>query len=129
MELKISVSDRAAAERYLQTALDDPEVQEALRRAASAGRRAYRRARGKSPGEAVKDKRLRRRAQKAAVAFWELVEAIDTAQAPRKRRRGRRAMLALAVIAGGYGLYLLSNGEPLRNVFNHDASTLGSHAK
>lgn len=55
-EIKMSVSDRvAAAVPHLQTVLDDPEVQDALRRTASAGRQTYRRARGKSPGKAVGD--------------------------------------------------------------------------
>jgi hypothetical protein len=56
----MSVSDRAAAVPSLQTALNDSEVHDALRRAGSAGRDIYRRARGKSPGKALKEKRLRR---------------------------------------------------------------------
>lgn len=122
----MSVNDRAgAAAPYLQVVLDDPEVQDALRRAVGAGRETYRRARGKSPGKAVKDKRVRRRAQQAAVATWQLLAAIDAAQRPRRRRRGRRAVLVLAVVAGAYGAYLVSNTdgrEVLRNLINHNSN-------
>jgi len=122
----MAVSDGVAiAAPYLQAVVDDREVQDAFRRAASAGRDTYRRARGKSPGKAVKDKRLRRRAEQAAVASWQLVTAIDAAQAPRKPRRGRRTMLVLAVLAGGYGAYLVSNADgrkALQNLVNHASS-------
>jgi hypothetical protein len=108
----MSVSDRAAAaERYLQTALDDPEVQDALRRAARAGSKTYRGARGKRPGKAVKDKAFQRRAQKTAIACLQLVAAIDAAQRPGNRRRGRRAIHVLAVLASGYAAYLVSNAD------------------
>jgi hypothetical protein len=127
----MSVTDRvAAAGPYLQTALDDREVQDALRRATSAGRETYRRARGKSPGKAVKDKRLRRRAQRAAIASWQLVAAIDAAQTRRRSRRGRRVMFAVAVLAGMYGAYLASNSEAreaLQNLINDNASSESSN--
>ena len=127
----MSVTDRvAAAAPYLQTALDDREVQDALRRATSAGHETYRRARGKSPGKAVKDKRLRRRAQRAAIASWQLVAAIDAAQTRRRSRRGRRVMFAVAVLAGMYGAYLASNGEAreaLQNLINDNASSESSN--
>jgi hypothetical protein len=127
----MSVSDRAAAAApYLQAVLDDDDVRDALRRAMSAGRGTYRRARGKSPSNAVKDKRLRRRAQQAAIASWQLVAAIDAAQAPRRPRRGRRrAMFAVAVLAGSYGAYLVSTGdarEALQNLLNRNSSSESS---
>jgi hypothetical protein len=108
----MSVSDRAsAAEPYVRRVLDDPQVQDAFRRAASAGRDTYIRARGKSPGKAVKDERLRRRAHRAAIAGWQLVAAIDAAHSDRKPRRGRRMMFVLALLAGTYGAYLVSSAE------------------
>jgi hypothetical protein len=127
------VSDRAAAAApYLRAVLEDREVQDALRRVAGRGRDAIRRARGQSPGKAVKDKRLRRRAQQAAAASWELLAAIEAAQTPRRPRRGRRLMLVLTVIAGAYGAYLVSNAdgrEALRGLFtNRDASSQSSRA-
>jgi nitroreductase len=130
----MSVSDRAAAAApYLQAVLDDDDVRDALRRAMSAGRDTYRRARGKSPSNAVKDKPLRRRAQQAAIASWQLVAAIDAAQAPRRPRRGRRrAMFAVAVLAGSYGAYLVSTGdarEALQNLLNHNASSESSNGQ
>jgi hypothetical protein len=130
----MSVSDRAAAAApYLQAVLDDHDVQDALLRATSAGRDTYHRARGKSPGKAVKDKRLRRRAQKAAIASWQLVAAIDAAQAPRRPRRGRRrVMCAVAVLAGTFGAYLVSNGdarETLQNLLNPNASSESSNGQ
>ncbi len=129
----MSVSDRAAAAApYLQAVLDDPEVHDALRRAASAGRDTYRRARSKTPGKAVKDKRLRRRAQQAAIAGWQLVAAIEAAQAPRKRHRGRRATLVLAVLAGIFGFYVASNArgrEALLNLINRNAGSQSSNGQ
>lgn len=108
----MSVSDRAsAAEPYVRRVLDDPQVQDAFRRAASAGRDTYIRARGKSPAKAVKDKRLRRRAHRAAIASWQLVAAIDAAHSDRKPRRGRRVMFVVALAAGTYGAYLVSSAE------------------
>jgi hypothetical protein len=127
----MSVTDRvAAAGPYLQTALDDREVQDALRRATNAGRETYRRARGKSPGKAVKDKRLRRRAQRAAIASWQLVAAVDAAQTRRRSRRGRRVIFAVAVLGGLYGAYLASNSEAreaLQNLINDNASSESSN--
>jgi hypothetical protein len=130
----MAVIDRAAAAApYLQTALDDPEVHDALRRAASAGRDAYRRARGTSPGKAIKDKRVRHRVHRAVVASWQLVAAIDAAQTRRRPRRGRRAMWALVVLAGTYGAYLVSSAdgrEALRGLIaNRGVSAQGSHAR
>jgi hypothetical protein len=129
----MSVSDRAAAAApYVQRVLDDQEVRDAFRRTASAGRDAYDRARGKSPGKAVKDKRLRRRAQRAAIASWQLVAAIDAAQSRPKPRRGRRVMVVLAVLAGTYGAYLASNAdgrEAVRGfIAKRDASSQSSNA-
>lgn len=129
----MSVSDRAAAAApYLQAVLDDGEVRDALRRATSAGADTYRRARGKSPRKAVKDERLRRRAEQAAIATWQLIAAIDAAQAPRKSRRGRRALLVLAIVAGAFGAYLVSNADArqgLLTLINHDASSQSSSAQ
>lgn len=120
------VSDRVVTARpYLRAVLDDPEVQDALRRTASAGRETYRRARGNSPGKAVKDKRLRRRAQQAALAGWQLFAAIEAAQAPRRPRRARRAVLVLGGLAAAYSAYLLSNAdgrETLRDLVNHNSN-------
>ena len=119
----MSVSGRATAGAPdLQAVLDDPNVQKALRRAVRAGRETYRQAQRKSPGKAIKNKRVRRRAQQAAVAFWQLVEAIEAAQARRDRRRRRWAVLVLGVLAGGYGAYLALNcdgPEMLRNLISH----------
>jgi hypothetical protein len=100
----MSVSDRATAVApYLQQLLDDREVQAVARRAVASGRDAYRRARGKSPGEAVKDKQLRRRAQEAAVAALQLWTAIGAA--PQRRRPRRLRRIALVAI-GAVGVYV-----------------------
>jgi hypothetical protein len=129
----MSVSDRAAAAApYVQRVLDDREVRDAFRRTATAGRDTYRRARGKSPGQAVKDKRLQRRAQRAAIASWQLVAAIEAAQSRRKPRRLRRVTFVLAVLAGTYGAYLVSNAdgrEAIRGfIAKRDASPQSSNA-
>lgn len=105
----MSVSDRAAAlAPYLETLLDDREVQAAARRAVTAGRETYQRARGKSPAKAAEDKQLRRRAQQAAAATWEVWVAV-TAPETRRRPRWRRRLVFVTVVATG--AYAASNAE------------------
>ncbi len=104
----MSVSDRAAAlAPYFETLLEDRAVQAAIRRAASASRETYERARGKSPAEAVKDKRLRYRAQQAVAAAWEVWAAVSEPETHR-RPRWRRPALVTVVAAGAYAA---SNAE------------------
>jgi hypothetical protein len=102
------VNDRAAAAApYVERLLYDPEVQAALRRAAAAGRETYERARGRSPGKLVQDQRLRRRAQQAATATWEVWTALTTP--PPRRPRWRRRLLLVAAACGG--LVLAVSGD------------------
>ena len=128
----LSVSDRASAVRpYLRPVLEDREVRDAVMRLAGAGRETYRRARGKSPTEAVNDKRLRRRAGRAVLASWQLLEAIEAAQTrPRRPRRPRRVALVLIAAASAYGAYLVSNADgrnALRGLIpDHHASSRSS---
>lgn len=99
----MSVSDRAAAlAPYLETVLDDPEVQAAARRAVTAGRATYQRARGKGPAKAVEDKQLRRRAQQTVAATWEVWVAVTAPQTRRRPRWRRRLVFATAVATGAY---------------------------
>jgi hypothetical protein len=99
----MSVSDRAAAlAAYIETLLEDREVQAAIRRAASASRETYERARGKSPAEAVRDKRLRYRAQQAVAATWDVWAAVSAPETHRPPRWGRRLVLVTLVATGAY---------------------------
>ena len=103
------VSDRAAAVApYAQQLLYDPQVQDAIRRAAGSTRASYARARGKDAREAVNDKKLWLRIQQAVAAAWEAWSGI--ANPPRKPRR-RLKLIALAV--GGAGLLVAVNA-PVR---------------
>jgi hypothetical protein len=105
----MSVSDRAAAlAPYLETLLDDPEVQAAARRAVTAGRATYQRARGKGPAKAVEDKQLRRRAQQTVAATWDVWVAVTAPQTRRRPRWRRRLVFATAVATGAY---VASNAE------------------
>jgi hypothetical protein len=108
------VNDRAAAAPYVQALLYDQEVQEAVRRMATAGHRTYLRARGKSPTTAMKDKRLRRCASQTSVAVWQVLAAIDAAQARPRRRRGRRLVAVLILAGSAYGVYLAANADGAR---------------
>jgi hypothetical protein len=104
----VGVNDRAAAAApYVERLLYDPEVQATLRRAAVAGRETYMRAQGRSPSKAVRDKRLRRRAQQAATATFEVWAAL--AAPPPRRPRWRRRLLLVA--AAGGGLVLAVNDD------------------
>ncbi len=119
----MSVSDRATAVApYLQQLLYDREVQAVGRRAASAGREAYQRARGKSPEEAVKDKKLWRRAQQAATEALHLWTAIEAA--PKRRRPRRLRWIALVGIGAGVA-YVAFNAQARQTILglitNHGA--------
>ena len=125
----MSVSDRAAAlASYLETLLDDREVQAAARRAVTAGRETYQRARGKGPAKAVEDRQLRRRAQQAVAATWEVWVAV-TAPETRRRPRWRRRLVFVTAVATC--AYAASNAEirgaALGLFRGHGALGAGSH--
>ncbi len=125
----MSVSDTAATlTQYLETVLDDREVQAAARRAVTAGHETYQRARGKGPAKAIEDKQLRRRAQQAVAATWEVWVAVTAPEARRRPRWRRRPVLVTTVAAGAY---VASNAE-IRGVAlglfaDHGARAAGSH--
>ena len=98
----MAVGDRAAAVApYIEQLLDDDALRANLRRAASASRDVYSRARGKDKAaDAVQDKRVRRRAHEAALATRAAVRRISGAE-QRERRRKRARRLALAAVSGG----------------------------
>ncbi len=99
----MSVSDRATAlAPYLETFLDDREVQAAARRAVTAGHETYQRARGKGPAKAIEDKQLRRRAQQAVAATWEVWMAVTAPETRRRPRWRRRLVLVTAVAVSAY---------------------------
>lgn len=103
------MSDRAAAlGPYLQTLLYDREVQDAINRAMAAGRETFLRARGKSPGKAIKDKRLRDRAQEAVAATLQVWAAMSEPEPRRRPRWGRRLVVVTTVAAG---VYVAANAE------------------
>jgi hypothetical protein len=105
----MSVSGRAAAiAPYLGTLVDDPEVQAAARRAVTAGRATYQRARGKDPAKALEDKQLLRRAQQTLAATWEVWVAVTAPQTRRRPRWRRRLVFVTAVATGAY---VASNAE------------------
>jgi hypothetical protein len=98
----MSLNDRAAAlAPYAEQLLNNRDVQDAIQRATSAGRDSFQRARGKSPGKAVKDKRLQRRLQETAQASWDVWTAVAEASQPKRRAHWRRRIVVVAAVAGG----------------------------
>jgi hypothetical protein len=98
----MSVNDRAAAlAPYAEQLLNNRDVQDAIQRAASAGRDSYQRARGISPRKAVTDKRLQQRLQETARASFDAWTAV--AESPKRKRRARwgRRIAVLTVAAAG----------------------------
>ena len=96
------VSDRAAAlAPYAEQLLNNRDVQDAIQRATSAGRDTYKRARGTSPGKAVKDKRLQQRLQETAQASWDAWNAVAQASKPKRRARWGRRIVVVTVAAAG----------------------------
>ena len=96
------VNDRAAAlAPYAEQLLNNRDVQDAIQRAANAGRDSYQRARGLSPAKAVKDKRLQRRLQETAQASWEVWTAVAESGKPKRRARWGRRIVVVTVAAAG----------------------------
>jgi hypothetical protein len=123
---EMSVSDRATAVApYLQQVLNDREVQAVGRRAVTAGREAYLRARGKSPKEAVEDKQLWRRVRQAASAVVQLWTAIDAAQQRRRPRRLRRIAL---VALGAAATYVAFNAQARQTILGLISDNQGKAA-
>ncbi len=100
----MSVNDRAAAlAPYAEQLLNNRDVQDAIQRAASAGRDSFQRARGTSPAKAVKDKRLQRRLQETAHATFDAWTAVAESGKPKRRARwGRRIVLVTVAAAGAF---------------------------
>jgi len=97
-----SLNDRAAAlAPYAEQLLNNRDVQDAIQRAADAGRDTYQRARGTSPRKAVTDKRLQRRLQDTAKASYDVWTAIAEAGKPKRRARWGRRILVVTVAATG----------------------------
>ena len=98
------LNDRAAAlAPYAEQLLNNRDVQDAIQRAASAGRDSFQRARGTSPSKAVTDKRLQRRIQETAQASFDAWTAV--AESGKRKRRahwGRRIAVLTVVGAGAF---------------------------
>ena len=98
------INDRAAAlAPYAEQLLNNRDVQDAIQRAASAGRDSYKRARDTGPRKAVTDKRLQRRLQETAQASFAAWTAV--AESPKRKRRarwGRRVVLVTVAAAGAF---------------------------
>ncbi len=105
----MALRDRAAAGApYAQQLLYDPQLQDAIRRAAGSTRDAYARARGKRTREAINDKKLWRRIQQAVAAAWEAWSAVAE---PPPKPRWRLKLIALSV--AGAGVFVAVNA-PVR---------------
>jgi hypothetical protein len=105
---------------YLEQVLDNPDVQDNLRRAVARAEQAYARARGrKDAKQAVTDQGVRQRAAQSAIAARDAVRAIRRGpeiqrrrQAAARRRRRRNRLLAVAAVGGGaFAAFKLSAPE------------------
>jgi hypothetical protein len=97
-----SLNDRAAAlAPYAEQLLNNRDVQNAIQRAANAGRDSYQRARDTSPRKAVTDKRLQRRLRDTAKASYEAWTAVAEAGKPKRRARWGRRVLVVTIAAAG----------------------------
>ena len=111
----MSVNDRAAAlAPYAEQLLNNRDVQDAIQRAANAGRDSLQRARGTSPKKAVKDKRLQRRLHETAQASWEVWTAVAESGKPKRRARWGRRIVVLTV--AGAGVFVALNADARETV-------------
>ncbi len=109
----MGLSDRASSVTPdVSQLLYNEEVQQAIGRAGSATRDVYSRARGKTPQEAISDKKLRRRLQQALTAAREAWSAVEE---PPRRHRGRRLTLA-ALLVGGAAAFVAVNAKARENL-------------
>jgi hypothetical protein len=98
----MALNDRAAAlAPYAEQLLNNRDVQNAIQRAADAGRDSYKRARATGPSKAVKDKRLQRRLQETAQASFDAWTAVAESTKPKRRARWGRRIVVLTVAAAG----------------------------
>lgn len=97
-------ADRAAemidaVRPYVQRAMAEPELQEALRKSFGVGRRLYDDVRGKEPADAArkiaKDKTVKRDARDAATTLRAAIEKLGREQKQKKRKRGLFALLGV----------------------------------
>ena len=100
----MSLNDRATVlAPYAEQLLNNRDVQDAIQRAASAGRDSFQRARGTSPRKAVKDKRLQRRLQETAQASFDAWTAVaESGKRKRRARWGRRIVVVSVAAAGAF---------------------------
>ena len=111
----MSINDRAAAlAPYAEQLLNNRDVQDALQRAANAGRDSYHRARSTSPRKAVTDKRLQRRLQETAEASFAAWTAV--AEAPKRKHRARWGRRVLVVTVAAAGAFVALNPDARETV-------------
>jgi hypothetical protein len=97
----MAISDRTArAGVYLERLLENQYVQERLSDGVESLRRAYRRA-SKRRVEPTRDEKVRRQIRQAALSLTEAAGALKTGREKPKRRRGRRAVIILGLVALG----------------------------
>jgi len=97
---------RARENPYIRRLVDDADLRRNVGEAAAAARSAYGRlSNGKRPARALmEDKKLKRDLEQAAESMRAVGDALRKSSRPRKRRLGRKLMLALA--AAGLALAL-----------------------
>ena len=96
--------DRVAdVKPYVQRAIQDEELRDNLRNAFDSARKAYSRmSNGKGPVKAVtEDKKVQRELRDAASS---LKDAADSLRNGKKKKRGKRRLLLMALIGGGIAL-------------------------
>ena len=121
----MSLNDRAAAlAPYAEQLLNNRDVQDAVQRAASAGRDSYQRARGTSPAKAVKDKRLQRRLQDTAQASFDAWTAVS--ESPKRKRRARWGRRLVLVTVAAAGAFVALNADARETVLGLLPSPSGS---
>ena len=120
----MSLSDRATAlAPYAEQLLNNRDVQDAIQRAASAGRDSFQRAGGTSPGKAVKDKRLQRRLRETAQASWDVWTAVAEPSKPKRRARwGRRIVVVTLVAAGAFVALNTDARQTVLGLLPHNAA-------
>jgi hypothetical protein len=99
----LAAAEAARSNPYVRRLIEDKGLRDDLRGAYTSARKAYGRMNGKGPQKALSDKKLQRELKTAAES---LKSASDSLRKKKRGKRGRLALLGIAVVGAGLAVGL-----------------------